>query len=336
MLRNRKHDKMPDPSFAENREISFRHLAFLVTENWRTLLLAATIAFFIAVIALLLIQPRYTIAMKVTAIPQQNGTGNISGLGAITGLSTLLKGQTDEQFRRYQTALTTVELGHRMLSHSDLIQNAFPGSWDAKQRIYRPRKRLLGPLYALLGEPSTAPFTGATVAEYLSDRLKIDQPEDQTDIITISISSPDPTFAIKLLQTVHHEAVEMLRTAAAERADRMISYLRDRLITVTVQDSRVSLLSLMAEQENLRLLSQPGVSYAAEILDPPHSSDLPTFPKPALFLAIAIVIGSAIGFVLVILLDAFGISAKYPLQGIAKRFASTGVRRGILPRPGTR
>jgi hypothetical protein len=305
----------------ETREITLRHLTWLVRECWQTLVFSAGVFFLVALIALFFIQPRYTVALKVAAIPQQNEPGGLmSGMGGMSGLSTLLKGVgTDTEFRRYQIALTTVELGRRLMAYHDLMNVAFPDSWDPERKAYRTQSRLLGPLYALLGAPTTKTVTGDAIAAYLESRLKIDMPDDQPDIVTISMTSTDPKFAVGLLAAVHKEATEMLRVAAAKRADHMIGYLRGRLDTLTVQEYRQSLLMLMGMQENLRLLSQPGVSYAAEILDPPHASDFPTFPKPVPFLAVAAILGFVMGFIAIILLDAAGYVVRSPLKAFARR-----------------
>ena len=299
---------------AKTREITLRHLTWLVRECWQTLVFSAGVFFLVASIALFFIQPRYTVGMKVAAIPQQGDAGGLmSSVGGVSGLSSLLKGVgTDTEFRRYQIALTTVELGRRLMTYHDLMNVAFPDSWDSERKAYRAQPRLLGPFYALLGAPTTKTVTPDAIATYLESRLKIDMPDDQPDIVTISMTSTDPKFSVGLLTAVHKEATEMLRIAAAQRADHMIGYLRSRLDTLTVQEYRQSLLMLMGMQENLRLLSQPGVSYAAEILDPPHASDLPTFPKPVLFLGIAVALGLVVGFIAIILMDAAGFVIRSP------------------------
>jgi hypothetical protein len=295
-------------------ELSFRHFAHLVRRGWRLLLLCAGTMLVIAVLAMLAIEPRYTIAMRVGALPEQNNANPLSGLGGSAGLR-LLTGsdQSNHEFQRYQGTLTTVELGTRLMRHQDLMMKAFPGAWDPRSRSYLPRKRILGPLYALFGNPAEVSFTPTTVTDYINANVRVVQPEDDTSIVMITMTSPDPAFAKQLLSAMHFEATDILRQNSSKRANKMLGYLRARLTTLTVQDYRESILQLISQQESMRLLSEPGVSYAAEILDSPYSSDLPTFPRVIIFLFVAAILGLGLGSVLIVLVDAFGIAVDRPL-----------------------
>ena len=59
------------------------------------------------------------------------------------------------------------------------------------------------------------------------------------------------------------------------------------------------------------MMIQVDLPFAARVIEPPIASDQPTFPKPVLFLALAIVIGAMIGVFIVFLIEALrGVDAR--------------------------
>lgn len=88
-----------------------------------------------------------------------------------------------------------------------------------------------------------------------------------------------------------------IRRRARDRASQYITYLSGQLQTARLVEHRSAIAQTLAEQERNRMMASSTLAYAAEPLDQVVTSLRPTEPRPALVLAIYLLVGTAIGIV---------------------------------------
>ena len=262
--------------------------------------------------------PTYTVTMRVMP-------GNSSSLKSLSGAksmgaSLLLGTSTGSlEFQHYLVALRTVAASRALMVDPEISRVIFTKQWDAHANRFRPIHglglRLLAFLDPAAGFQAGYMPSAVTLRKVLDDAVVVTAAATDADTDEISVRWRDPKFAIKLLMDLHTAANEIVRENDAENARKMVDYLQQQLRGMTVGDERAALISLLVEQEKKLALAQPGMPYAAVILDPPTASDLPTFPKPALILAIGGVFGAGVGLLYLLLIEALAAGRQVAAVG---------------------
>ena len=264
--------------------------------------------------------PRYTASM-VVASAGEDGAGGLrnrlsqySGIAALAGIG-LPTGKTVTAFVQFGEILTSPVVAERLMRKYDIMPTVFEGSWtwDAENKTWvaksNPIKALKGKFREFFGLPAKSPPTAAALADYLDRKLTISLIET-TGMQRIEFQHKDPVFAVQLLAALHKEADNLIREESQTRTSRQIAYIERKLQTTTAADHRRSLVQLLLDQEKQMMMIQVDLPFAARVIEPPMASDQPTFPKPTLFFALALVGGSILGVFVVFL-----IGALRPMQG---------------------
>lgn len=309
------------------KEFNVQMMLARAKAGWRTPAILAGLLVVLSLITLWGARPIYRVTMTVVPAPSdQNGTASNAGspLTTLLGVSGL-GGTGNSTYARYQKLLVSPVTAQRIENKYGLIEQVFSNMWDKQEKKWvQPmtlRTYLLGWLFDLSNVPIWTAPDATTLAAYMDGNLVI-LPGIQVDITTISMDSPDPKFARRLMLADHEMANAVLRDMVARRARQQVAYLQAKLAGVTVEDYRQTLLALLSAQEKTLMLTQTDASYAAEILNPPVASPTPVGPRPVLTLFVAALAGVMVGLGIVIFLGADwwrGILARIP--GLADRRA---------------
>ncbi len=244
-------------------------------------------------------QPLYTAKMIVAAahpVRPAKGFSDARSLPAIVGIN--LGGDTVSDFNRFLTVLETVELARELHERHNLLQRIYQKSWDAKAGRWVPPEGSLAEfkkaLKKFLGLPTWVPPSPESLAQYLAKAVTVSRIR-KTNIRRIELEYPDPEFALQLLELIYKTADDMLRKRARVRTARQIAYIEEKLRAVTVHEHRLSLVALLSEQERAMMMNQVDLPFAAEIIERPNTTGIPSFPRPAPILAFALVGGLLLG-----------------------------------------
>jgi len=275
-------------------------------EGWRIPFICALIGALLMIALLPAMTPKYTVTMTVVP-PPADQSQNSSGAGsALTGILSLAGGgsltQGNNYYQRYQKLLVSPAVAERMQQEYGMLQIVFEPLWDKQNKRWKQpfslRVLLLGWLFNMAHVPAWTPPDIVTLASFLEGNIVV-VPSTLNDIVTISMTSPDPAFAKKVLLAAHTEANALERDIVARHASQQVRYLQDKLASVTVADYRATLLQILSAQEKTLMLTQTNAPFAADIISPPSVSDQPTSPRPVLYLVLAAAIGGLIGAFLV-------------------------------------
>jgi hypothetical protein len=276
-------------------------------------------AVFLVFVAMHFMTPRYTASMLVASLPENSG----GGLSALAGNSTLqslagsvgmggVGGAQTENFNRFIQSLSSNELAERLARDPRIMHHLFWRQWDTEHQRWRQHVGLLAFLSDLyrsyLKLPPWHPPGAQELSEYLSRALSV-SPVPRSQFQQVDFVDRDPAFAQAILQRVYRESEDILRIAAASTARKQSAYIERRLESTTMNaDNRVALIQLDVDIERKRMLAESNAPFAADILDPPHVGNLPTSPKPVLYLALAAMFGLIAGLVLSFLVGAAAVA----------------------------
>ncbi|HET6521148.1 MAG TPA: Wzz/FepE/Etk N-terminal domain-containing protein [Geminicoccaceae bacterium] len=296
---------------APGDEITLRDLLDRLVRGKWLILIAALLSVAAAAVWLRTEDPVYTATMVVA--PTQGDIGALANLASrieeYAALATI--GRVPAAFEpvssmeRYGQLLGSVELAERLQAKHGFLQRLLPNGWDPERQTWQ---RPEGPVAAVqraflgfFGHPDWAPPTPATLAAYLNSNVLV-RTVGQTSMRQVRFDNPDPALAVELLRALHVEADGLLREEAAGQVASQIVYLEREIAEGGPPARRQALESMVAEQYRAQAMLEGGLLAAAQVVDRPSASDLPTSPSPAFVLAVAAAGGLFAGVFLALLL----------------------------------
>jgi len=249
---------------------------------------------------------KYTGTLMVSPVIQSSQTGGLSSkLGGLSNLASLagvnIGGDTATQaFMLYQKGLYSRDVADQLAKDPQIMHAVFRKQWDAANKQWIPPnptvRSIVVFVQSLLGIPyhDWQPPDGALLQEYVINNVYIETEPDKP-VVTITYGDEDPQFAVKFLHTLDRAVDNKLRDLALVRANQYIGYLSDQLTKVANTDVREALMATLTDQENTKMMASVTAPYSAQPFGPPSASRRPTFPKPLLVLAAALLIGGFAG-----------------------------------------
>lgn len=289
----------------DGRSFDLIDLARMVLRERWIVLGCGLIAALLMLIYLNLATYRYTAEMKVTAAQAGGGSGLASSLQKFAGLASIANIQLPQDgssvtFLCYGELLHSPDVA-RIIAHDAAVMHAlFPNEWDpVRRRWFEPQSAALSVVAAVksvAGIPiyRWSPPDWHRVEDYLQ-RWVVVTVEQKRPVIEISYKNSDPAFARAFVELLNRAADDDLRRRSLVRSQQNITYLSDRLRTVTLAEHRAALSQALGEQERTQMMAQVGAPFAAEPIGSAQVSTRPTSPLPFIYLGVAFAGGLLIG-----------------------------------------
>ena len=287
-------------------DIDLDELFGTVKSRRRLVFAVAAGTVFAALLYLHIATYKYTATLMVSPVIQSSQTGSLSGkLGGLSNLASLagvnIGGDTATQaFMLYQKGLYSRDVADLLAKDPQIMHAVFSKQWDAAGKQWIPPNPAVRTIavfvQSLLGIPyhDWQPPDGALLQEYITNNVYIETEPDKP-VVTITYGDQDPQFAVKFLHALDRAVDNKLRDLALVRANQYIGYLSDQLTKVANTDVREALMATLTDQENTKMMASVTAPYSAQPFGPPSASRRPTFPKPFLVLAAALLIGGLAG-----------------------------------------
>jgi uncharacterized protein involved in exopolysaccharide biosynthesis len=272
----------------------------LLGAAWRRRWLVALItiaAIGLGVLFIMVSPTRYTsrlVVMPTEASQQLSDLLRNAGASAIASSLTSLTGNEQiTYFDRFNKQLTAVGTAAALKEHPGLVESLMGLRWNDQKKIWESTSALT-PVKAALGLDTSVDTSAQAVAEFLRKNLNQEQDRD-SPITTLSLDATDAEVARQALAYLHQYSDDQIKQAIYQQTQSKLEYLQRRLQNVTVNDYRQTLIGLILDQEKILMLIQPNLPFAAEALERPEVLSEPTSPKKARILALAGLIGLALG-----------------------------------------
>ena len=280
-------------------------------------LLAVTII--AAILIFVFVKPTYT-AKAIIGPPSISPTDTMLADIGSTGVASLAKkalgsslgGQNNDPYQEYLQLLPSTRLAEILINKDHFLQTIYYEEWDAGAHRWKT-----GFLHAMssavkryLGRPVTNGPDVDTLMLDLQKNLDVVGLTAGTSSILmpgsatyqeVSFRFEDPHQAEIMLGEMLADTDRIIRDDQKRDVVGRVSYLAKELSNVTNSDERVSLISILTQQEQLLAMLEADRSYASTLVVPPHASLKPTSPPSLAELAIlAVGFSTAMGVALVV------------------------------------
>ena len=236
-----------------------------------------------SLVFLALAVPQYKAEMLVSPTTH-SGTPDISGLfpeNAGTAMSAILQsfGPGDSSdFERFGAIVRQPSVA-AMLLRDPVIRNG----------LTRARRWRLG---------GGAPIDSATkLSGWLNDHVEI-EPVGTTRLKKVSVSHPDPAFAVRLLQTLYIDADDLIRGDIQGKTAARIAYLNRAIAAEQNPEHQRDLTKVLMDQEQIAVILAVHESYSATIAEPAAASAHADWPRKSFVLPACVLVGMVFAYIL--------------------------------------
>lgn len=250
--------------------------------------------------------PQYEVTATLTPAEQEKGGSAAEGLSGVFGQFASLAGggQSQDSFARFKMLTGSLIIAQRLDEQHGYLRRVYSDAWDAEnQRWAEPPAGLVAEtkkaIVRAFGMTAWTPPSDATLSDYLKSQIELTETKDGP--LTMTMTHADADFAVQLMSDVIAETEAYLKEQAAKQADARLAHLRDLLRQESNTIYRQILMARMTDIEQRQFMLGADLPYAAEIVDPPHASPLPVFPRPVFMLALAGLSGTFLGIMIVII-----------------------------------
>jgi uncharacterized protein involved in exopolysaccharide biosynthesis len=181
-------------------------------------------------------------------------------------------------------------LSLRFIQKYGLMPYLFPESWDVKAKKWKD-----------------APPTQADAFERFDEDVRDVSEDATTGLISVAISGADRQLAATWANALVRDANEYLSDRALTEARDSITALEGALQKTNTLEIKQIIYNLIETHLSNATLAKTRADYAFRVIDPatvPDSDDY-VRPKPLLFIAISVLLGPVLGFLLALLRESW-------------------------------
>jgi uncharacterized protein involved in exopolysaccharide biosynthesis len=258
-------------------------------------------------------EPRFSVTMKLAVSEDDTSRASLAQQGLLSLAMLAGGGMQNQDLSRYLERLSSPPVAEYLQEQHQVLQQIFPHQWDAaSQQWKKPMMEgfsVTRGLKRLAGLPLWTPPSLYTLGRYIATSVRTTY-DTKSNMLQLSLYNKDPVFAMAFLTHLHEAVVFVTRQQSLERIEQRAMYLRERVKSETLQEYRLALFTLLANEEKKKLLMAHEVPFYIEVFAPPTASSEPVSPRPKLLMAIALLAGITLGVVLLLLLDALRAAAQ--------------------------
>lgn len=254
---------------------------------WRKRLLIGltALAFASAASITALIVPKWYTASALLSPAEGNSPGlggassamaQYSGLASLVGISMPQNEKKQESIALLSSTLIT----EQFIRKYNLLPVLYGSRWDAARNRWRDGARV----------PTV--WQGS---EYLQRKIMNVADNAKTGLINLRITWKNPdvaaTWATQLVELTN----EYAQQKAIARASRDIAFLSQQAETTKYMEERQDVFTIMQGELTKEMLAEGTHEYALAVIDPAIAPEKPSFPRPVLWIVLALSAGLATG-----------------------------------------
>jgi capsular polysaccharide biosynthesis protein len=137
------------------------------------------------------------------------------------------------------------------------------------------------------------------LVDFVSDHIAVESSETSA-IRRIEFTYKNPALARKMLTEVVTEADAVIRDQVRAGSQQYLEYLNSAMDKTSSPEVRAALAQLIIEQQRRIMMISGTGPYAADIIDGPYVWSTPTSPKPALAIALCLLLSVLINFMIIL------------------------------------
>lgn len=276
--------------------------------QWRHLLLCACAGLTLTILALHLVTPRYTASLIVGPTGRSGPAAmgpRAPALSPAAGRGIAEQGSAEElvsDFSRYLALLTSVPVAQRLVRDQELMHRLFEDAWDVEAGRWRPPTgpgaMLVRGLRWLAGHAVWSPPDAVDLSRHLKKYLAIESVSGGP-LRRLVYRHEERDFALLLLTRLHAATEAHLRAEAERRLQAEMTHVNGRLSGIANLDRSRLLSGMVTEQEEMLMMLDVGLPYAADLLEPPAAAALADWPNPVPLIPAGALAGLGLGLFVV-------------------------------------
>lgn len=308
------HSRAPEP-IGNPRPflISVEGILNLAARRWLTILTFAAITFVPGLLYVYLTDREYQVSVLVRPVFAIEQSVNSNLLSGFSGLNFGGSLPAHENFNRYHSYLTSIDVAETLLAEPRYVHHFFGEAWHLEDGQWRYEKTLRSRAKAALCGiflfPCNFEMTASRFSEELQSKLAL-ATDVESDMLTLSTLARDPQIAAELLLAIHNLSDALVREKELASARAFLDSLESSAGGVSITEVRTALYDIMARQHEKIAVVKSDVPYAAELVTGPWISPEPV--RPAIFatLALSILVGGFLGLLRAVWVEAGGRSVE--------------------------
>jgi uncharacterized protein involved in exopolysaccharide biosynthesis len=251
-------------------------------------LMACTVAIFViaavcySIFAQRIYESEMTLA-QVNVSAASSGLSRLSSLAGIAGINLA----ADDNSAKSLAILESNKIAEDFIRDKNLLPVLFADEWSADKKNWKSDDRAEQPDIR-------------DGVEYFTKHVRIASKDAQTGLVLFAIRWRDPEIAAQWATEFVQRANEAARQRDIREGQQKLDYLNDQMKSSQIVETRAAIAKVMEDQINATMLASATAEYAFEVVDPAPIPKRPVWPQPLLLVVGAIVLGSFVGFGLLV------------------------------------
>jgi uncharacterized protein involved in exopolysaccharide biosynthesis len=224
----------------------------------------------------------YKATVTMSPASSSSGSGALGGMGSMLsqlgGLASLagLSGSADSKKAESVAVLQSEALTEKYIEQNNLLPVLYADVWDRQTGKWTVKDAAHVP-------------TLWKANLYFQKRVRSVTTDPKTGLVTLSITWRDPRVAAKWANDLVTLTNDYLRKKAIDESERDIEYLNLQAAKTDVVPVKQAIYTLLQNEINKAMLARGNQEYAFKILDPAFAPEVPSSPRPKLWIFIALI-----------------------------------------------
>jgi hypothetical protein len=266
----------------------------------------------------LCVDPEYT-AEATIGPPNPSPTSALlstGGNGSVSFAKKLMGGGSsggNDTFQEYQNLLQSPRLAVELAARDGFLQVIFDNQWDAEKKAWKPHgmlRNIMTSVKQFLKRPVSENPDATVLYMFLQKHLSASQAGSRFALASMDSGYIDASLhyknreeAEKILGIILHRADEIIRQEQMRDVEARIAYIKNELPNIQQTEQRDSLISVLTNQEELKVMLVADQRFASILISPPYASPIPSSPTGPLRAAIVSMFLSITIWILLLLLE---------------------------------
>jgi len=277
-----------------NQEVNLSELTDALRRS-KVLVLCVTAIFGAAALAAAFLFPKkYEATIVVSPVTSNSGGGMQAGLSSMasqfSGLASLAGISTQGDSRKWEAlaVLQSEALTEQYIQQNDLMPVVYASRWDSEKKQWKTTN------------PKKIPTLWKANRFFKKDIRSITT-DTKTGLSTIKITWTDPQLAAQWANGLVKLTNDFLRNKAVVESERNIAYLTTEVQNTSILGVQQAIYAVMQNEISTSMFARGNEEFALKVVDPAFAPEKPASPIPALWVAVGLVVGLIVSFVIVLL-----------------------------------
>ena len=294
---------------SQDNELDLRELTLIFWYGKFHILFITIFCVFIASMYLHYAERKYLVEYKLKPVSENQQKNNISGLGGFASLAGIqLPSQSSMDFMIFKELIPSVEVSEIIFKNKNLIKRIYDNEWNPSLNSFSEQTKskfsvYLSALKKIItgsNDVNYMPPNARRLSIYISKNISVNE-DKETGFLTLESETSKPELLLSLIAEIIKTSDEIMRQRYVVFSSEPLAFYKEKLRTARSREHREALAELIGKEEQKLMFASRGKYFTAEPYIKPTISLHPSAPKPALILALSLILGLFFGTALVLI-----------------------------------